>query len=180
VTLIAEGRIARTPIGPRFTQYVVPADVIGGHLDRALRVPKFNEAVSAGILLWPQARAKWDRERVCLVSAESPAGWHHDLWFPGYHWADTDGLWTVPGMRFHDGMESYDLTHSGLRSAVRTLQEQETAHGTWASGDAGSPGDQSGQIAFPVVLRFIDDRGNPAASRLAPRQVATILAPAFA
>ncbi|HTI52577.1 MAG TPA: DUF6687 family protein [Planctomycetaceae bacterium] len=180
VELVERGEIRRVPRGGHFTQYVIPGEVVGGEMDRALRVPGFNEAISENVLLWPQARARWDAERVCLVSTEGPAGWYHDLWFPGYHWADTEGLWTVPGLCFRDGMDSYDLAHPGLLAAVGQLQRSETASGTWSLGDGSSPFHPELQSLFPVGLRFVDERGNPTPSRLAPDDVAVPLAAALA
>ena len=40
----------------------------------ALYVPEFNEAISPKGVLWPQVRARWDDERVCLVSVERETG----------------------------------------------------------------------------------------------------------
>jgi hypothetical protein len=180
VELVEQGTIRRVPHNAHFTQYVIPAEVVGGAVDRALRVPGFNEAISENILLWPQARARWDAERVCLVSTEDSAGWYHDLWFPGYHWADTEGLWTIPGLSFRDGMERYDLAHPALLAAVGQLQQRETAAGSWSLGAENARLHPEQQIAFPVGLRLIDERGNPLPSRLTPEDVAAPLAAAFA
>jgi len=73
VQWVEDGTITRSILGERFSHYVIPSSVVAGDLDRALRVPKFNEVISPAILFWPQARARWDAERMCLVSIESPA-----------------------------------------------------------------------------------------------------------
>lgn len=180
VELVEQGTIRRVPRNDHFTQYTIPRSVAGGAIDRALHVPGFNEAISEKALFWPQARARWDAGRVCLVSTDDPAGWYHDLWFPGYHWADTEGLWTIPGLSFRDGMESYDLAHPAFLAAVHQLQQSETAPGIW------SPGAENARLhpalagVFPLGLRFVDARGNPAPSGLAADDVAALLAPAFA
>jgi hypothetical protein len=166
-------------LGERFSHYVIPSSVVAGDLERALRVPKFNEVISPSILFWPQARARWDAERMCLVSIESPAGWHYDLWFPGYLWADTENLWTLPGMHHRDGMEAYDLTSSRLLAAVNDLQQQETAAGSWVAGNEGSRLYDLLQGAFPLAARFVNAGGQPAPSSLSPDQVAARLSAAF-
>ena len=61
-------------------------------------------------------------------------GWFHDLWFPGYLWADTEGKWLVPGLTYHDGMSRYDLQNDHLIAAFEQLQREESAPGhvgTW-------------------------------------------------
>lgn len=171
VALVEQGAIRRRQHGERFTQYVLPAAVAGDDIDRACYAPGFNEAISPKAILWPQVRAKWDAQRICLVSVETPGGWRHDLCFPGYLWADTEDRWTVPGMQFRDGMERYGLSHPGLAAAVAELQRAESASGFWALGGEDSPFDQHLQGAFPVVLRFIDTEGKPTASAQSAEQV---------
>jgi hypothetical protein len=77
-------------------------------------------------------------------------------------------------------MDSYDLAHPGLLTAVGELQRSETAPGTWSLGDGSSPFHPELQSLFPVGLRFVDERGHPAPSRLPPDDVAANLAAAFA
>ncbi|MGQ0634802.1 MAG: DUF6687 family protein [Planctomycetaceae bacterium] len=180
VALIEQGAIWRAQLGPRFSRYAIPRAIFGDELESALYVPGFNEVISDKALVWPQARARWDAERICLVSVEARDGWFHNLWFPGYLWADTENRWTVPGMRYRDGMESYELDHPALTEAVHRLQNSETADGTWALGDGASPFNKQLAGIFPVVLRFSGAEGRPAASRLDPAQVAAELQPAFA
>jgi hypothetical protein len=175
VAVVEQGQILRREIGPRLVQYVVPLAVAGNDDVRASYSPDFNEAISDKAVLWPQVRARWDAERVCLVSAERKAGWFHDLYFPGYHWADTEGKWLVPGMNYHDGMGSYDLDNPRLVAAVKELQQQETAPGRWGLGGTKLPFGDELQNRFPLVGRFLDERGEPAVSQLSPRQVAEVL-----
>src|SRR5205807_8299117 len=119
--------ISRQQHGDHFAQYVIPAAIVEGAIEQALYVPAFNEAISPAALFWPEVRAKWDAERVCLVSIERATGWHHDLWFPGYLWADTENRWTIPGLHFRNDMSSYTLTHERLFDAIRELQRSEPA-----------------------------------------------------
>jgi hypothetical protein len=179
VELVEQGRIARTLVGERCAHYVVPGSVVGDDAARALYVPGFNEAISPQAILWPQARARWDRERVSLVSVDGGGGWYHGLWFPGYLWADTEGRWAVPGMQYRDGMESYDLDHPALFRAFEKLQRQETAPGSWALAHPNFPFHQELLSVFPLVARFTDKEGGWAASQLAPGKVADALKGVF-
>jgi len=169
VELVEQGKITRSLIGSRLAQYIVPKSVAGDDDERASYVPEFNEAISTKAVLWPHVRARWDAERVCLVSTERKTGWFHDLWFPGYLWADTEGKWLVPGMTYHDGMGSYKINNPRLVAVFDQLQRRETAPGRWALG-----GDEL-QDRFPLVGRFLDDGGLPAVSQLSPDQVGRAL-----
>jgi hypothetical protein len=173
VELVAQKRILRSVIDDRFVHYVVPLAVAGDDDTRASYAPEFNEAISPAAVLWPHVRARWDAERVCLVSVERKTGWFHDLCFPGYFWADTAGRWLVPGMTYHDGMASYDIQHDRLFAAMNELQRPETAPGQWGLGGTTLPFGEELQKLFPVVGRFLDEHGRPAISQLAPDRVAS-------
>jgi len=179
VRLIEAGAIRRADRGPRFAQYVIPSAVVGDELDRATYIPKFNERISRQALLWPQARAKWDDQRVCLVSVERADGWHHDLWFPGYLWADVENRWLIPGMNYRDGMESYDLNLPTFDLAIQELNDAEGGPGRWTIGAGAFMFHSKIQSQYPVVARVLDGRGDPAASNLDPDYVTAKLLPAF-
>lgn len=174
VALVEQGQIERREIDARFVHYIVPLSVAGADDARASYVPEFNEAISTKAVLLPQVRAKWDAEKVCLVSVERVAGWFHDLFFPGYLWADTEAKWLVPGMTYHDGMSSYDLIHAPLSAAFEKLQQLEAAEGNWNLGK----GDLQKQ--FPLVGRFLNRQGQVAISRQRPDQVVDMLQGVFA
>jgi hypothetical protein len=176
--LVEQGSIVRTACGPRFTRYELPASVLAGAVDCATYIPRFNEPISTRALLWPQNRAKWDTERACLVSVESAAGWQHDLWFPGYLWADTDDRWIPAGMDFGNGMEHYNLINPALDAAVRNLNAAERGLGKWTH--AAGESDLASQIQrqFPVVLRVLDSSGVPTVSSWSPKEAAELLQPA--
>jgi hypothetical protein len=175
IELVRSGQIARTEIGSRLAHYIVPLTVASDDDARATYVPDFNEAISEKGVFWPQVRAYWDKQRVCLVSTERMTGWFHDLWFPGYHWADTEGLWRVPHFTFHDGMRSYSLNDSRLIAAFEALQRQESANGYWGLGGTRLLFGVELQSRFPLVGRFVDKRGNAAVSSLPPEHVAKTL-----
>lgn len=176
VELVEQGEITRRLIGDRLVHYIAPLNVAGDDDDRAAYCPGFNEAISDNAVLWPQARAKFDRERICLVSVERKLGWFHDLWLPGYLWAETEGLWQVPGLTYHDGMASYDLNNQHLAAAFQELQRRESAPGCWALGGTNLPFGSELEDRFPLGGRFLDEQGNVAVSRLLPEEVAGILA----
>ncbi len=179
VEQIERGAILRRQRTDRFTQYVLPLAVAGESDAQAGYAPSFNEAISEKAVLWPQARARFDTQRVCQVSAERSAGWFHDLCFPGYLWADTADKWHVPGLTYHDGMASYDITDARLIDSFARLQEREMARGRWVLGGKGLAFGEEMQTHFPVVGRFVDDAGTPAASRLLPDEVAALWEPVF-
>lgn len=180
VELIESGAISRKLLGERFAQYVLPATLLRGDEDRATYVPGFNEAISDAALLWPQARARWDAQRLCLVSAELEGGWSHDLWAPGYLWADTQDLWTVPGLAYSDGMESYEFDHPPLSRALELLQQRETGPGRWVTAGGIPPFADDVQGLFPVIVRFFGPDGKPGRSRVPPDEAARTLAEALA
>jgi hypothetical protein len=179
VHLVEGDTIQRTERGARFSQYILPRAVVGDEVDRAIYIPKFNERISRKALLWPQARAKWDDQRVCLLSVETVGGWHHDLWFPGYLWADVEDRWIVPGMSYRDGMESYDLNLPTFDLAIQQLNDAEGGAGRWTIGAGAFMFSSTIQSQYPVVARVLDGSGSPIASNLDPDFVAAMLLPAF-
>lgn len=175
VELVEQEKISRRLIGDRLAHYVVPLGIAGDDDHPAAYCPEFNEAISDCAVLWPQVRAKLDRERMCLVSNERKQGWFHDLWFPGYLWADTEGLWQAPGLTYHDGMASYDLNDRRLLAVFDDLQRRESAPGQWALGGTSLPFGSEMQDRFPLAGRFLDEQGQAAVSRLSPAEVAGAL-----
>lgn len=178
VALVERGDVARKVVGDRFAHYVMPRRLVGGDLPRALRVPRFNAPLSSECLLWPHARAHFDRERVHLVSIEAEAGWYHDLWYPGYAWADTPRSWRPPGLAAQGDSNAYLLHHAPLADAVGALARMERASGQWTLASRLTPFSSLEGRGFPVVLSFLAD-GAPAASSLEPERVAERLADAF-
>jgi hypothetical protein len=70
-------------------------------------------------------------------------------------------------------MSSYDLDHPRLVAAYEQLQRKEIAPGRWGLGGTTLPFGDELQGRFPLGGRFLDERGQPAASQLSPDQVAT-------
>jgi hypothetical protein len=176
--LVERGDVAREVLGERFARYVIPRRLWGDDLARALRVPSFNAPLSSECLLWPQARARFDRERVHLVSVEADAGWYHDLWYPGYSWADTPHSWRPAGLRARGNSNTHLLEHPALSDAASELARLERGTGRWELARRLTPFGTLEGRGFPVVLSFMD-HGRPAPSSLAPELVAGRLARAF-
>lgn len=178
VALVEREDVARRVVGDRFAQYVIPRRLAASDLARALRVPRFNAPLSSECLLWPHARAHFDRERVHLVSVEAEGGWYHDLWYPGYAWADTPRSWRPAGLVAQGDSNEYLLHHAPLADAVGALAGMERASGRWTLARRLTPFSSLEGRGFPVVLSFLAG-GAPAASSLDPELVAERLARAF-
>src|SRR5207302_844297 len=80
--------------GARFAHYEIPFALSS---PAAMRVPSLGEPFSEACVLWPQVRSRLDRERIVLVTVGVKAGWAHELWYPGYCWADAPQSWRPPG-----------------------------------------------------------------------------------
>jgi hypothetical protein len=180
VELVAEGSISRVQYGGRLAHYVIPRSIVGDRLEQATYIPKFNELISSRAILWPQVRARCDGERMCLVSVDGADGWYHDLWYPGYLWADIAERWMLPGMNYRHGMESYDLAMPAFDRAIEELNAAEKGAGTWNSGSHACPLGATVQGQFPLAARTLDAHGLPTSSSLEPDAVAALLAPVFA
>ncbi len=178
VALIEGGDVARSVLGERFAQYVVPRRLAARDLRRALHVPGFNAPISPACLLWPHARARFDRDRAQLVSVEGEAGWFHDLWYPGHVWADTPRSWRPPGLAAEGDSNTHVVRHAALADAAGALARRERASGRWTLARRLTPFSSLAGRGFPVVLSFLADDA-PAASSLEPGLVARRLAGAF-
>lgn len=147
---------------------------------RALYVPRFNSLLDERCWVWPQARNRFDGESIQLVSIPGENhGFHHDLWLPGYSWAETPDRWMVPGL-VGEGTNGYRLDHPPLAKAVERLQAKETSRaGRWVLADKISPFSTLPGRGFPVVLSFVAPDGTPAESSLDSSQVADELLHSF-
>jgi hypothetical protein len=179
VALIESGEVQRILCHPRFVHYDVPRRVTERNLDAALHLPRFNAPLSSQTLLLPQARARWDRERIQLVSVEAATGWYYDLAYPRYSWADTPRSWRPDGLVSAGSSNTHVLDHPPLTSATATLSRKETARGEWTLARQLTPFSSLGGRNFPVVLSFMAG-GAPAPSALPPALVSEHLADAFA
>lgn len=167
---IERGQVRRSRHGPRLALYQVPralADGTGG-------VHAFDTPFERHERLPPHARNQRDGERMQLVAVEQEDGWAYDLWVPGYAWAETVGLWQVPGLRPAGSSNEHHLSHAPLTQAFDTLNGLEHGDGHWALADRLSPFSRVEGRPFPIVGAFTHE-GQPGVSRLAPERVARVL-----
>lgn len=174
VALIEDGEVPRRLVAPRLVSYTIPARLAAPDLKRALAVPSSSPGLRADMLLLPHARARDDEQRLQLVSVETAAGWHHDLWLPGYAWAETPNRWPVPGL----AADGHAFQHAGLRRALQRLATAERQRGEWQLAEhiafhRALPG-----RGYPVLMSFMD-QGASAPSSLSPSRVADCLAEAL-
>jgi hypothetical protein len=173
------GEIARTLHHERFVAYEIPRRIVELDLARALHVPSFNAPLDDASWLPPQARNRHDRERIQLVSAETAGGWYHDLFYPGYRWAETPDSWAAPGFVFAGSTNGYRYGHAALAQAVARLADAERGSGRWELAESLTPFASLSGRGFPVILSCLDADRRPCPSRLPPAEVAAILSPAF-
>lgn len=178
---VEDGSIHRHAIDTRFVHYSIPLALASNRLNDALHAPRFDMALSHSALLPPHVRAKFDREKVHLVSVQAEAGTYFDLWYPGYCWADTD-LWHAPGIRSTGNSNHHELHFVPLAQAVAELNAAEPegnrSNCTWELASRLSPFETIRGRNFPIVLSFMLE-GQPAPSRLSIDFVVTTLAPVF-
>ncbi len=179
VERIESGRVAVTSVHERFTMFRLPR-LKGDELDSALRVPEFNALIDDSVWLWPQARNRAHGQAVHLVSVEASDGFYHDLWYPGYMWAETPDRWRAPGLEFSGSTNGYLYAHRPLERAARELRAAERATGRWVLATQVSPFGSIEGRSFPVMLSFLGLDGAPATSALDPEAVGALLAGAFA
>jgi uncharacterized protein DUF6687 len=178
VDWIADSTIERRIYHSRFVHYAVPMGISRENLDAALRVPAFNAAISDDVLIWPQARARWDREKVQLVTIEAADGTYYDLWYPSYLWAETPNSWRAPGLDFTGNSNGYGFSFKPLEAAAREFQQSERNDATWRVETDFSLFSSTIGRGYPVVLTAMNIE-TPATSSLKPDFVADRLADVF-
>ncbi len=162
VARIEGGEVERRLLHERFVSYGLPSPENPRELNALL-----DEDLA-------RARARLDPERVQLVSTSTPRGWFHDLWYPGYAWADVVSLWLPEGRIEDDGFRNGRLALS-----LDELAAREGARGEWRLTDRLSLFGTLPGRGFPIVASFMRE-GVPAPSTLHPELVASVLAPVFA
>ena len=175
VDWVMQGTIARREYHNRFVHYDVPADLCQWHArGRFARAAIQCGDNSDDVLFWPQARARWDREKVQLVSLETSEGWYYDLWYPSYLWAETPNSWRAPGLDFTSNSQ-YALSYAPLDAVAREFQGRESTDATWrVETDFGLVSSAIGR-GYPVVLSVMN-HDRPSTSSLTPDVVAGRLA----
>jgi len=176
---IESSEVLVAEIAPRLTLFRYPM-VSDEDRAAALRVPAFNEFPSDATFLWPQARNRFDGEKVQLVCVpEAEGGSYFDLWYPGYMWAETPHRWRAPGFESASSTNGYRYRHPPLEEAVATLRAEEPGPGRWVLAEELSPFSSLPGRGFPVVLSCLDEQDRPCPSQLEDQRVAALLEPVF-
>jgi hypothetical protein len=180
VERVETGEIRRLVLHPRLVHYAIPRHLAETSLTKTLHIPAFNAPLSDDTWLHPQARNRFDRERVHLVSVDTEQGTYYDIWYPGYMWADTPHSWRAPGFHFRGSTNGYYYGYQPLEKAVEQLASMEPHQGRWTIVRELSPFSSIPGRNFPVVVSFMGEDGQPAPSGISPNSVAEILSEAFA
>lgn len=165
--LVEQGKIQRHPLTDWFVAYYVPKALSHGRTDEFLSVPKFNEPLSERLAFWPQVRNRWDEEKIQLVAIETDNGIHYDLWYPGYVWADTEGLWRPPGLMLPENAGSFQAIHwPELSKVIQELNRLETGPCNWQLFPGISFAGQEKERGFPIVAATLDKNNEKQESQL--------------
>jgi hypothetical protein len=166
-SLIEQGKIDRNEISPQLTAYFVPQTLSKGRVKEFLQIPKFNDPLSEQLPFWPQVRNRLDEEKIQLFAVETENGIHYDLWYPGYVWADTQGLWRPPGLILSDTMEApLQIQWPALSQVIQELNEIETGACSWQLFPEINLFRQENPRKFPVVATTLDQNNEAKESGL--------------
>ncbi len=176
--LLDDGTVLVKEYSDRLTGFVLP-ELGDSELKRALTVPPFSALIDESVWLWPHSRNRNHGQKAHLVTVPSGSGWFHDLWLPGYVWADTPDRWPVPGLKATGGSNEWKVDSSALRRSITHLAEIETATGRWTLANTFTPFATTQGRGFPVVAFFAAEDGRPTTSNLPPDIVGNALAKAF-
>lgn len=171
---LVDGTISTTVVDERLVSFVHPrTDVaqVGPQLDVHVMGPMNADAVGL-----PHGRNRDHAQQIQLVSIPTDAGWFHDVWYPGYSWAETPHRWTPPGLRSTGTSLVLVVDHPPLAAAVAALDALDRAPGRWALAERLTPFDALSARAFPIVVSHVGDDDAPAPSTLDADTVARQLA----
>lgn len=175
--LLEDGTVETTVVGDRFVSFVhpltIPADAVHG-------VPALNQLVDDSLAVWPQVRNRAHGERLQLLS--SPAGdgrWRHELWAPGYCWAETPDRWPLPNLVSTGDSNRWLVDDQLLTDAVDSLRDRDDGDVVWTVAETLTPFESITGRGFPVLVSCLDERGALAPSMLDPGAVADTLAPVW-
>lgn len=167
VALVEQGKIQHYPLGSWFVTYHVPKELSQGRIEEFLSVPKFNEPLSERLAFWPQVRNRWDEEKIQLVAIETENGVHYDLWYPGYVWADTEGLWRPPGLMLPENAGGFQAIHwPELSKVIQELNRIETGPCEWQHFPGLRFAGQENARGFPIVAATLDKNNKKKESHL--------------
>lgn len=168
--LIDQGKIERQEVSPRFVTYYVPKAIVKGKA--FLQIPSFNEPVSEHLPFWPQVRNRLDEEKIQLIAVENDQGIHFDLWYPGYVWADTRGLWRPPGLILPQTMSGpHRIDWPQLSKVIQELNDIERGPCRWQLFSGISFSGQKNPRGFPIVAATLDQNNEQCKSYLSLERV---------
>jgi len=171
-SFIEQGKIQRQELASRFVMYYVPRDLSKGRMEGFLGIPEFNEPLSDRLAFWPQVRNRWDEEKIQLIAIESEKGIHYDLWYPGYVWADTHGLWRPPGLTLPlKADESHRIDWPDLSKVIEELNGIETGFCEWKLFSGLRFSGQENPRGFPIVASTLGRQNEKQESHLSLERV---------
>lgn len=174
-SLIEKGEIERSEISHRLTAYFVPQALSKGKVKEFLQIPRFNEPLSEELPFWPQVRNRLDEEKMHLIAVETENGIHYDFWYPGYVWADNQGLWRPPGLTLPDSMEApLQIQWPALSQVIQRLNEIETEACSWQLFPEINLFRQKNPRKFPVVATTVGQNNEAKESGLSLETVTNI------
>ncbi|MBY0273104.1 MAG: hypothetical protein K2X02_06860 [Alphaproteobacteria bacterium] len=166
-SLIEQGKIERSEISYHLTAYFIPQALSKGKVKEFLQIPRFNEPLSEELPFWPQVRNRLDEEKMHLVAIETESGIHYDLWYPGYVWADTQGLWRPHGLILPGSMEApLQIQWPALSQVIQKLNEIEAGACSWQLFPEINLFRQKNPRKFPVVATTVDQNNEAKESDL--------------
>ena len=177
--MLEDGTIRVTPCSDLLVSFVLPA-LTGMDCARALTIPPFSVNIDASVFLWPHSRNIDHDQKLHLISLPTADGWFHDLWLPGYVWANTPNRRSFSWLVASGGSNEWKVSSQRLTAAMRTLTAQETNIGQWQLAKKLTPFSSIDGRGFPVVVAFIDGSGRPLPSALSPAMVSANLDDALA
>ena len=155
-TLVEEGKIIREELNDRTVSYYVPKETTKGDDKAYLNTAKINEPISERLAFWPQVRNRRDAQKLQLVSIEIEKGTHHEVFVPGYCWADTVGLWQPPGLiPTEDVLHGNKLHRDNLSKVVAKLNAHEPGSCHWNLFSSVDFFNKRNPRDFPVILTTI-------------------------
>lgn len=174
-SLIERAVIKRYEISSRLTAYFIPQALSKGKVNEFLQIPRFNDPLSESFPFWPQVRNRLDEEKMHLVAVETENGIHYDLWYPGYIWADTQGLWRPPGLILPDSMEApLQIQWPALSQVIQRLNEIETGDCSWQLFPEINLFRQKNPRKFPVVATTVNQNNGAKESGLSLEAVTDV------
>ncbi len=154
--LVEEGKIIREELNERIVSYHVPKETTKGDDKTYLNTAKFNEPISERLAFWPQVRNRRDAQKLQLVSIETEKGIHHELFVPGYCWADTVGLWQPPGLvPAEDVLHGNKLHWDDLSKVVAELNAREPGPCHWNLFSTIDFFNKMNPRNFPIILTTV-------------------------